>query len=68
MIRLTDQKHTRCVAISEKLLVTLVVGSTLVFVMTALNHLKLWPITGLWYSLAFLLLFLPTLCLGVVVS
>jgi len=58
---LADEKTARYVAIAEGVLVTLILGSTLVFVKMALDYLGPLTITGLRYCLAFLLLlpFLP---------
>lgn len=54
---LTDNKADRHQAIAEGLLVTLIAGSTLVFVKMAFAYLGPLTISGLRYVLAFMLLF-----------
>jgi drug/metabolite transporter (DMT)-like permease len=54
---LADEKKARYIAMAEGIVVTLILGSTLVFVKIALDYLGPLTITSLRYSLAFLLLF-----------
>jgi drug/metabolite transporter (DMT)-like permease len=52
-----DDRQSRYVAISEGILVVLILGSTLVFAKMALDYMGPLTLTGLRYFLAFLLLF-----------